>query len=64
MGRSFEEHDADSDPALKTGLVMPIETQDKAEAGAETKEFGDDESADKAAAEAEKADPNDERNTP
>jgi hypothetical protein len=58
------EHDEDVDAALKTGLVVPLETPDKTEAEAETQEFDDDEIADKSAAEAEKADPDDQRNSP
>lgn len=60
----LDEHDEDVDNALKTGLVIPFEAPDKAEAEAETKEFDDDETADEAAVEAEKADPDDQRNTP
>lgn len=60
----LDEHDSDIDMALKTGLAVPVERQDKAEAEALTKEFDDNETADKAAAEAEKADPEDQRNTP
>ena len=58
------EHDGDIDLALKTGLFLPDETTEKTEAEDQTKEFGDDESADKAASDAEKADPDDEKNTP
>jgi hypothetical protein len=39
------EHDEDVDTALKTGLVIPNEAEEKIEVEAETKEFGDDESA-------------------
>jgi len=56
------EHDADIDLALKTSLVMPVETQEKAEAEGLTEGFDDNETADKAAV-GGKADPDDERNT-
>jgi len=39
------EHDGDVETALKTELVIPYEAEEKAEAEAETKEFGDDELA-------------------
>jgi hypothetical protein len=60
----LDERDADIDTALKTGLAVPVEKEDKAEVEAETKEFDDNEDADWAATEAEKSDPEDQRNTP
>ena len=39
------EHDEDVDTALKTGLFIPNEAEQKAEVEAETKEFGDDKPA-------------------
>ena len=51
------EHDPDVDLALKTGLVMPPSDEEKAEAEAETKEFGDDEPV-------QEAGPNDEEYKP
>jgi hypothetical protein len=61
----LDEHDEEIDNMLKTSVVLPQETTpDKAEAEAETEEFDDNETADKAKMEAEKADPEDKRNSP
>jgi hypothetical protein len=60
----LDEPDEDVDAALRTGLYMVSDEPEEAEAEAKTEEFDDNETADKAASDAEKADPDDKKNAP